>query len=310
MVRKVGIIGAGAVGTCCAYSILIGNVAEELVLVDIDEKKLIGEVMDLQHGLPALSNPSAKVSSGKDASACLNCDIVIISAGAKQRPGESRLNLLERNVGIFKTFVPQLKQYCPNAILLVISNPVDIMSYVTWKLSGFPPNRVFGSGTVLDTARFRYLLGQQLQVNPSDIGAFIIGEHGDTSLPILSNAWKTGRLQQFAEGQQVDIAAVHKNVVQSAYEIIERKGATCYAIGVVVSDICRSILTNKNSILPVSTYLNNQLGVMGEIYISTPAIVNVNGIRQVVNLELEPEDAKKFLQSAQVLIELAKQLKL
>jgi L-lactate dehydrogenase len=301
--RKGAFIGAGQVGMACAYSMLIQSTFDEMVLVDIERSKVEGEVMDLLHGLSFVAPTTVKAGTFAD---CQGADVVIITAGAKQRPGETRLELLGRNVNIFKRLIPELVQYCPEAIFLIVSNPVDIMTYVTWKLSGLPSTSVIGSGTVLDTARFRYLLAQELQLDPRSIHAYIIGEHGDSEVPVWSSVNVAGMPLQALNpdlGTATDPQQwnrIFAQVKNAAYEIIQRKGATSYAIGLGVTQIVQAILRDQNRVLTVSCLTNGLYGIE-DAYLSLPAIVNRQGVSRIVRLALNPLEEQQLKQSAQVL---------
>merc|ERR1712002_206609 len=246
--NKVTVVGCGAVGMATAFSLMAQEVASEIALVDVMLDKLKGEVMDLQHGLTFLRN--IKVSGSGDYSITAGSKLIIVTAGARQQEGESRLNLVQRNVNIFKGIIPQLCKYSPDAIFLVVSNPVDLMTYVTWKLSGFPKNRVFGSGTNLDSSRFRFLMSERLNIAPSSCHGWIVGEHGDSSVPVWSGMNVAGvRLRDInpqvgTPEDPENFAQLHKDVINSAYEIIKLKGYTSWAIGVSCSTLARSILKN------------------------------------------------------------------
>merc|ERR1712002_45148 len=239
--NKVTVVGCGAVGMATAFAIMAQEVASEIALVDVMLDKLKGEVMDLQHGLTFLRN--IKVSGSGDYSITAGSKLIIVTAGARQQEGESRLNLVQRNVNIFKGIIPQLCKYSPDAIFLVVSNPVDLMTYVTWKLSGFPKNRVFGSGTNLDSSRFRFLMSERLGIAPSSCHGWIVGEHGDSSVPVWSGVNVAGVSLQTLnpkmghEGDTEDWKAVHKKVVDGAYDVIKLKGYTSWAIGLSCSTI-------------------------------------------------------------------------
>ncbi|MCT7956325.1 L-lactate dehydrogenase [Laspinema palackyanum] len=299
------IIGAGQVGMACAYSMLIQNTLDEMLLVDVNQEKLQGEVMDLLHGVPFL-DPTG-IRSGTLAESD-DPDIVIITAGAKQQPGETRLDLLNRNVQIFKKLIPDIVQYCPHAILLLVTNPVDIMTYVTLKLSGFPCNRVFGSGTVLDTARFRYLLANQLQIDPRSFHAYIIGEHGDSEVPVWSKVniagmnLCSGGIEDCSEANQERLQGIFDQVKNAAYEVIKRKGATSYAIGLGVTDIVKAVLRNQNRVLTVSSFIHGVNGI-NDVCLSLPAVVNREGVTRVLDLSLTPNEENLLQQSATVLKE-------
>jgi L-lactate dehydrogenase len=301
--RKGAIIGAGQVGMACAYSLLIQSTFDEMVLVDIDRVKLEGEVMDLVHGLSFVEPAIVKAGTIAD---CQGADIVIITAGAKQRTGESRLQLLERNATLFKGLISELVQYCPDAIYLLVSNPVDVMTYVTWKLSGLPCTSVIGSGTVLDTARFRYLLAQKLQLDPRSIHAYIIGEHGDSEVPVWSrlNVAGTPLLSIDPElgspNDPQEWTRIFEQVKNAAYEIIQRKGATSYAIGLAVTQIVHAILRDQNRVLTVSCLTGGMYGI-DDVYLSLPAVVNRHGVNRIVRLSLSPEEEQQLKHSANLL---------
>lgn len=310
--RKGAIIGAGQVGMACAYSMLIQSTFDELVLVDIDQPKLEGEVMDLLHGLSFVA--PAVVKAGTVAE-CQGADMVIITAGAKQRTGESRLDLLGRNVAIFKGLISELEQYCPDAIYLVVSNPVDVMTYVTWKLSGLPCNAIIGSGTTLDTARFRYLLAQDLQLDPRSIHAYIIGEHGDSEVPVWSrlNVAGTPLLaidpQAGTPGDPGHWNRIFEQVKNAAYEIIQRKGATSYAIGLAVTQIAQAVLRDQHRVMTVSCLVNGLYDIE-DVYLSLPAVVNRQGVNRIVQLALSSEEERQLRRSAQLLRQAIEELHL
>ena len=301
--RKGAIIGAGQVGMACAYSMLIQSTFDEMVLVDVERNKVEGEVMDLMHGLPFVQPATVKSGTAAD---CQGADVVIITAGAKQKPGESRLQLLGRNVTIFKNLIPELVQSCPEAIFLIVSNPVDVMTYVTWKLSGLPSTSVVGSGTVLDTARFRYLLAQNLHLDPRSIHAYIIGEHGDSEVAVWSRVNVAGMPLQ-ALNPDVGTATdpeqwdrIFTQVKTAAYEVIQRKGATSYAIGLGVTQIVQAILRDQHRVLTVSCLTHGLYGIE-EMYLSLPAVVNRQGVGSIVQLALSPLEEQQLKHSAQVL---------
>jgi len=263
--------------------------------------------MDLQHGVPALFHPSTRILQGKIES-CTDCDVIIITAGTKQNPGQNRHDLINKNIEIFKSFVPQLKQYSPKAVLIVVSNPVDVMTYITWKLSGLPPSQVLGSGTLLDTYRFKCMLGDRIKVNPRDIAAFIIGEHGDGSVPIVSKI--ASDLLETLSIEKIDYKSIHKEVIQSRYDIIQRKGATSYAIALAITNITKAIFEHENSVMPVSTYVKDSFGVQGEFFISLPSIINSIGVREIAPLSYTAEEMKMIKASAAGLKESINKLKL
>jgi L-lactate dehydrogenase len=310
--RKGAIIGAGQVGMACAYSMLIQSSFDEMILVDVDRVKLEGEVMDLVHGLSFVEPAIVKAGAIAD---CQGADIVIITAGARQRTGESRLGLLERNITIFRGLNSELVKYCPDAIYLVVSNPVDVMTYVTWKLSGLPCNVIIGSGTALDTARFRYLLAQDLQLDPRSIHAYIIGEHGDSEVPIWSRL-NVARTPLQALDPDLGTANdpqqwyhIFEQVKNAAYEIIQRKGATSYAIGLAVTQIVQAILRDQNRVLTVSCLTSGMYGIE-DVYLSLPAVVNRHGVNRIVQLSLSPEEEQQLKDSAKLLRQAIEELKI
>ncbi len=301
--RKGTIIGAGQVGMACAYSMLIQNTLDELVIVDINRDKLEGEVMDLLHGLPFVEPTLVRAGDAADTA---NSDVIVITAGAKQKPGETRLDLVQRNVAIFKELIPSLVEHCPDAIYLLVSNPVDIMTHATLKLSGLPKSRVLGSGTVLDTARFRYLLAAQINIDPRSLHAYIIGEHGDSEVPVWSkvNVAGTHLCDGDWEGSpQCDseaLNAIFKQVKNAAYDIIQRKGATNYAIGLGVTQIVQAILRDQNRVLTVSSLIDGAHGVR-DVCLSLPSVVNRHGVTRVLNVSLSDTERKQLQHSSQTL---------
>jgi L-lactate dehydrogenase len=305
------IIGAGQVGMSCAYSMLIQNTLDEMVIYDINTEKLKGEVMDLGHGLPFVQPTKVRAGSIADAA---EADIVVITAGAKQKPGESRLDLVHRNVKIFKDLIPEIVKHCPNAILLVVTNPVDIMTYVSLKLSGLPSSMVIGSGTVLDTARFRFLLAEKLEIAPQSLHAYIVGEHGDSEVAVWSkvNIAGTpifGEAYDSTEEKMQEMEQTFESVKNAAYEVIQRKGATCYAIGLGVTHIVQSILRNQNRVLTVSALMQGYAGIE-DVCLSLPAVVNSQGVTRILNLSLTPTEQEQLQYSAQTLHNIIKDLEL
>ncbi len=311
---KVSIIGAGNVGSTFAFSLMISGLAREIVLIDKDERRAQGECMDLNHGA-AMVPPVKIYAAGYEG--CKNSDIIVLTAGAKQKPGESRLALLQRNVEVFKAVITEIQKYETDSILLVVTNPVDILSYVTLKLSGLSPSKVIGSGTVLDSSRLRYLLSEHCQVDARNVHAYIIGEHGDTELAVWSQATIGGiRLNDYCPSclkngcnYMQDLEKIFNEVKNAAYKIIEAKGATYYAIGLSIVKIVASILRNENSILPISTLINDYYGI-NDVYLSIPSIVNKNGVEMVLKLRLSEEEAQKLKSSANQLKDVVCQLHL
>ena len=301
--RKVVLIGTGMVGMSYAYALLNQNACDELVLIDLDEERAIGEAMDLNHGL-AFSASSMKIYAGKYAD-CANADIVVICAGVAQKPGESRLDLLQRNAAVFRSIIGPVTESGFNGIFLVAPNPVDIMARITCTLSGFNPRRVLGSGTALDTARLRYLLGDYFAVDPRNMHAYVIGEHGDSEFvpwsqammatkPILALCEETGSCRY------ADLENIASEVRGAAQKIIKSKLATYYGIGMALVRITKAIFGNENSVLTVSAMLRGEYGENG-VYVGVPCIVNRQGVRKVLTLSLSDEEAGRFHESCKTL---------
>ena len=302
-INRVVLVGTGAVGCSYAYSLINQGIAEELVLIDVNEAKAEGEAMDLNHGMPFAPSP-IKVWNGSYQD-CESADLVVITAGLAQKPGETRLDLVEKNTKIFKQIVKNIMESGFDGIFLVATNPVDILTHVTWKESGLPKERVIGSGTVLDTARLQFELGQYFNVDTRNVQAYIIGEHGDTELPVWSHATiGIKKLEDyFEENNELKnevLEKIHVNVRDAAYHIIQRKGATYYAIGMSLARITKAILNNENCILPVSAYLEGEYG-HNDVYIGVPAVVNRGGIREIIEIKLNEKEQEQFNHSVNVL---------
>jgi L-lactate dehydrogenase len=310
--RKAAIIGCGFVGATTAFSLMHQGLFTELVLIDVDQEKAQGEAMDLSHGRPYVDTAKIYAGTYDDIS---DCSLIIITAGANQKQGETRLDLVHKNVSILKSIIHEITRRSCEGILLIVSNPVDILTYAAYRLSGFPGNRVFGSGTVLDSARFRYLLSEHLEVDTESINAFIIGEHGDSELALWSKANVAGiPIHDFCEFRghfhhQESMEQIYENVKSSAYKIIQKKSATYYGIAMAINHITESIIRNKNSVLPISSLLTGQYG-LNDLYLSIPTIVNRFGAEQVLELELNQEEYKKLHQSADTLKSVLKELDL
>ena len=305
-VNRVVLVGTGAVGCSYAYSMINQGVAEELVLIDVNEAKSEGEAMDLNHGIPFAPSP-IKVWSGSYQD-CAQADLVVITAGLAQKPGETRLDLVEKNTKIFKQIVKNIMASGFDGIFLVATNPVDILTYVTWKESGLPKERVIGSGTVLDSARLRFALGQHFNMDTRNVHAYIIGEHGDTELPVWSRAAVgVERLEELPAEKlnKESLEEIFVNVRDAAYHIIERKGATYYGIGMSLVRITKAILNNENCILTVSSYLDGQYG-QNDVFIGVPAVINRGGIREVLEIDLNEKEKEQFCHSVKVLKETMK----
>lgn len=301
--QKISIIGAGNVGSSFAFALTISGLAREIVIVDRNEKKAGGECMDLSHGL-SFAKPASIYSAGFEG--CVGSDIVVITAGAKQQPGQSRLDLVQENTEIFKSLIPSVLKYAREAIILVVTNPVDILTYVTLKISGLPYGRVMGSGTVLDSSRFRYLISQHCRVDARNVHAYIIGEHGDTELAVWSNANIAGlNIAKYCPHcknlnncrRQSALNEIFEEVKNAAYKIIEAKGATYYAIALALVRIVEAILRDENSVLPVSTLISAYYGI-DDVCLGMPSIVNRGGVENFLRLELSDEEVKKLQHSA------------
>ncbi|MBN1794177.1 MAG: L-lactate dehydrogenase [Candidatus Omnitrophica bacterium] len=310
---KVAIIGAGNVGSTFAFALLTSGLAREIVIVDRDGKKAQGECMDLNHGL-SFTHPSQVYAAGFEG--CADSDIVIITAGARQKEGQTRTDLVQANAEIFKLIIPQIISYAPEAILLVVTNPVDILTYITLKISGFPKRRVIGSGTVLDSSRFRYLISEHCHVDPRNVHAYIIGEHGDTELPVWSNANIGGmKIEQFCPTcKEFDscrrtkaLKRIFDEVKNAAYKIIEAKGATYYAVALALVKITEAILRDQNSVLPVSTLISDYYGI-DDVCLGLPSIVNRNGVEQFLRLALSDEEEKRLRHSAETLKDIIRRI--
>lgn len=301
--RQVGVVGTGLVGASFAYALIIRQLATRLVLVDVNKEKTIGEVMDFDHGLP-FTGPM-KILAG-DYEDLAGSQVVVIAAGSGQKPGETRLDLLARNAAIFREVVPQVVRHNPDGIILIATNPVDILTRISLEVSGLPASRVIGSGTILDTSRFRFLLGQYYEVDAQSVHAYIIGEHGDSEIPVWSLANIGGvRLQEFAPLQskaykQDEMDRLFTQVRDAAYEIIKRKGATYYAIGLGLVAIVESILGDYRRVLSVSTLMAGQHGV-SDTCLSLPCVVGARGIEEVLALTLNNEEESGFRASAEKL---------
>lgn len=304
-VNRVVLVGTGFVGSSYAFAMLNQGITEEFVLIDLNKDKAEGDAMDLNHGTPFAPNRT-KIWFG-DYSDCKDADIVVLTAGANQKPGETRLDLVEKNMKIFKSIVGEIMANGFNGIFLVAANPVDILTYATWKFSGLPKHRVLGSGTILDTARFRFMLSDYFEVDPRNVHAYIIGEHGDTELPVWSHANVGGKniselIDSKSDQSMEDLDKIFINVRDAAYEIINRKGATFYGIAMGLVRITKAILQNENSILTVSTFLDGEYGEE-DVYVGVPAIVNREGIGDILELKLSTDEQEKFSHSVKVLKE-------
>lgn len=311
--RKIAIIGCGFVGSACAFALMQSGLFSEMVLIDSNNQRAEGEALDISHGLP-FSKPMQIYSGTYDD--ITDAGIIAITAGAGQKPGESRLELVHKNVEIFKSIIPEISKRNYKGILLIVSNPVDIMTYTALKLSGLPSNQVFGSGTVLDTARLKYLLGEHLGVDARSVHAFILGEHGDSEIAAFSSANVSGiELKKFCDfacktdKHDEAMKEIAEDVKLSAYEIIKKKGATYYGIAMSVRRICEAIILDQKSILPIS-YLQNGKNGIENVVLSMPMIVGKHGAERSVEISLSEEERRAIKSSADMLKGIIKTLDL
>ena len=302
---KISIIGAGAIGATTAFAIQQKEMVREIVINDINQDKAMGEVLDLIHGSSLNSPCNVTVGAIEDTK---DSDIIIITAGVPQKPGETRLELVDKNYKIFKSFVPKIAELSPNAILLVVSNPVDILSYMAYKLSGFKKEKVIGSGTVLDTTRLRSLLGKYFEIDGRSVQGFVLGEHGDSEfVPWSSTTIGSIKIADFAKQLNVEWdkdteKIIADDVKNAAYEVIKKKGATAFSVAAVLARICEAFIKDEKTILSLSTLLENYNGV-NNVYLSVPTIAGRNGIEKVLSIDLSKEEEEKFIASAELMKE-------
>ena len=301
--QKVAVIGCGFVGATSAFSLIQTGLFSEMVLIDANTQKAEGEAMDLSHGSAYLTPMNIYAGTYDD---IVDAGLIVITAGANQKPDETRLDLVKKNVQIFKSIIPEIKERNCEGILLIVSNPVDILTEVALKLSGFPAHRVIGSGTVLDTARLKYVLGKHLQVDPRDIHAYIIGEHGDSELVVWSGAQVAGiHINHFCElrghfNHEESMERLAQEVRDSAYEIIKRKGATYYGVAVAVKRIATAIVKDEHAVLPISRLMQGEFG-LNDFCPSIPTVIGQNGVEKVVDIYLNNDENEKLQTSAKAL---------
>lgn len=301
--QKVAVIGCGFVGATSAFSLIQTGLFSEMVLIDANMQKAEGEAMDLSHGSAYLTPMNIYAGTYDD---IVDAGLIVITAGTNQKPDETRLDLVKKNVQIFKSIIPEIKERNCEGILLIVSNPVDILTEVALKLSGFPAHRVIGSGTVLDTARLKYVLGKHLQVDPRDIHAYIIGEHGDSELVVWSGAQVAGiHINHFCElrghfNHEESMERLAQEVRDSAYEIIKRKGATYYGVAVAVKRIATAIVKDEHAVLPISSLMQGEFG-LNDICLSIPTVIGQNGVEKVVDIYLNNDENEKLQTSAKAL---------
>lgn len=302
--QKIIVIGNGAVGSSYTFALVTQNIAQEIGIIDIDKDKAEGDAIDLSH---ALAFTSPKKIYAANYSDCRDADIVVITAGAAQKPGETRLDLVNKNLKIFKSIVEEIVASGFDGIFLIATNPVDILTYATWKFSGFPKHKVIGSGTSLDSARFRQSIAELVGVDARNVHGYILGEHGDTEFPVWSHANVAGLqiyewVKDHPETDEEELVNLFFNVRDAAYTIIEKKGATFYGIAVALARITKAILNDENAVLPLSVYLNGHYG-LEDIFIGAPAIVNRRGIQNVIEIPLTDAEKEKYHYSAEKLKE-------
>lgn len=301
--RKVGIVGCGFVGSSSAFALMQGGLFSEIVLVDVDRQKAEGEAMDISHGVCFVG--SAQVVAG-DYSDLADAAIIVVTAGAAQKPGETRLDLVQKNAGIMRSIIGNIRKTAFDGLLLIVSNPVDILTEVALRESGYPEERVIGSGTVLDTARLKYLISEELEIDSRNVHAFIVGEHGDSELAVWSCANIYGiPVEKFAElrrqkGFSEEMKEIYCSVRDSAYEIIKRKGATYYGIGMAAAKIAEALVRDSHTVAPVSVHLNGEYGLQ-DLCLSIPTVLGKNGAEQILEINFNEEEKRKLWHSAEEL---------
>ncbi len=296
---KVSIIGCGNVGATAAYAMLMDGTPSEIVLIDRDANKAHGLLLDFEHSLPFV--PCTKITSGDDFEACRNSQLIVVTAGARQQEGETRLQLIDKNRKIFQEIIPALAKVAPESILLIVTNPVDVLTYEALKLSGFPANRVFGTGTMLDTARFRFHIGEKLCLNPKSIQAYVLGEHGDSSFPVFSSANVAGKSLMDFEGFSSALAdQCFEETKTAAYRIIHDMGYTCYSIGTVVKEIMTHIFQHSRIVVPLSVNLKNYYG-HSDVALSVPCVLDSDGASEPIQIPLSEDELKMLNHSVETL---------
>lgn len=299
--RKVAVVGCGFVGAATAFALMQSGLFSEMVLIDVDHAKAQGEALDISHGVPVASPMQIYAGDYEDVK---DAAIIIVTAGMNQKPGETRLDLVHNNIAIMKQVIPSITKYNSNGILLIVSNPVDILTYAALKISGLPDNQVIGSGTVLDTSRIKIELGEELGVDSRSVHAFILGEHGDSEFAAFSSAMVAGiPLKEFCKmrgKEHLDLLQISERVKHIAYDIIEKKKATYYGIAMSVKRICESIVRDEKSILPISAMMHGEYG-LSDVVLSMPAIVGEHGVEQVLPVSLNQEELVKLQETANIL---------
>lgn len=303
--RKIAVVGAGAVGATLAYAALMRGVARTVALYDINKAKVEAEALDLGHGVQFM--PMAEVLGSDDIAVCADADVVVVTAGAKQKPGQTRIDLAEATIGLVRSVLPPLVDVAPDATFIMVTNPVDIVTYAALKISGLSPQRMFGSGTVLDSSRLRYLVAQHCGVAVQNVHAYIAGEHGDTEFPLWSSAsiggvplleWRGSRSAGPLTPEVRE--RIHREVIDSAYRIIEGKGATNYAVGLAGSRIIEAVLNDENRVLPVSTLLDDYRGI-SDICLSVPTVLGRSGAERTLEVPMSDDELASLRRSADAL---------
>lgn len=302
--QKIIVVGNGAVGSSYTFALVTQNIAQEIGIIDIDKNKAEGDAIDLSH---ALAFTSPKKIYAAEYSDCKDADLVVITAGAAQKPGETRLDLVNKNLHIFQGIIKSIVDSGFNGIFLVASNPVDILTYATWKFSGFPQHKVIGSGTSLDSARFRQTIAELVGVDARNVHGYILGEHGDTEFPVWSHANIAGLqiyewVKDHPEVDEEELVNIFFKVRDAAYTIIDKKGATFYGIAVALARITKAILNDENAVLPLSVYLDGHYG-LNDVFIGAPAVINSNGVQSVIEIPLTDAEQEKLDYSAEKLKE-------
>lgn len=303
---RVVIVGAGLVGSTAAFTLMVQGIASEIVLIDINRNKALGEALDIEHGLSFAKQ--ARVWAG-DYADCREADVVVVCAGLGQKPGQTRLELAKVNSKIVAEVVKNIRRFTGKAIILMVANPLDVMTYVALKTSSLPNYQVFGTGTTLDSSRFRYLLAEEFGVAAESMGAYLLGEHGDSEVPIYSHANLMGEsIKNFPEYNKKAVEEAYLKTRNAAGEIIAKKGATYYAIALAISRIVRAILYDENHVFPVSSLLTGQYGLK-DICLSLPAVIGRTGIKRVVEINLTEDELEKLRKSAKVIRETIETIK-
>lgn len=296
---KVSVIGCGNVGATAAYAMLLQGTPTEITLIDMDAKRAEGLALDFKHGLSLL--PFTQIKAGTDPKLTANSDLIVVTAGARQKEGQTRLDLIESNKQIFKKIIPPLAKHSPRAIMLIVSNPVDILTHLALKYSKFPANRVFGTGTMLDTIRLQSHISEKIKVNPRDIQAYILGEHGDTSFPVWSDANVGGKsIFDFPKFTRSTAEECYLDTRNAAYRIIHDIGFTCYSIAIVIREIMTAIYQNSRNVFPVSVELKGEYGLKN-VALSVPCVIGENGIETKLEIPLSSQEKKQLYHSAETL---------